>query len=595
MATTAHGRARWGGRATRAMTAITVGVLLIAAAPPAHALDELAERQHQPMAVDLFAMVNAEREERGGQALAWDSDLARVAADWSARMHDEGFFAHRDLDTILGAQPFASRYRGVAENIAFQRGVPADGATVTDLHVALMESDGHRVNILRERYDTVGIGVSCDQDGGLTTVHVTQVFGDLAADPSHTASTPLNRPATGPGRATGPGHASASHAAPATDTSEAVPPVEPIVGDERVEAVSCDDVDVLGVVDQGVTDDPIREPDHDQSEDDASDAADPPGGQEPGLQRIEGPDRVATSLAVARDRFDADEVTDVVLARSDDYADALAAAPLAGALGGPVLLTDGEALSEGSSPETGVAGTLDHLDVERVWLMGGPGALSEALADEVADHVDHVERVAGANRWETAARAAEHLVREAPSPARHAYVANGDTGWPDAVAVAALAAHEQAPLLLAGQEDAAVAVEALETLDLERAHLIGGDGVLGSQVESAADDATTAPVDRTAGATRWETADALTLASIDAGLDAPRAWLVTLGNWPDSLAVGPAAAAAGEPVAFVDGTDGSPLGSGVAASLSGIDEVTVVGGPNAISEDAAAQAREALR
>ncbi len=668
--------------------AVVLAALWSMAATPAAGdaddLTELADRQHQPLAVDMFEMVNAERVERGHDRLAWDSDLAALAADWSARMHDEDSYGqHRDLGEARRQEPFASRYRGLGENINKHRFATADAATVTLLHVELMESDDHRANILRAAYDTVGVGVSCDEDDGATSVHVTQVFG--VSDGSAVTTS------------------GASSLTAGLQGSDA-PPVEPIVGDDLLDAVSCDMVTDLGVPEDGITDDPTRylgeEPDQPSDEPDEPDEPDawtplpplpvgtvevsalldgapatqvtvtavprdddhgpvsattghdgtarlidvpageatvhvdddpsvrldgsPPTvdvplldrtsvtleltradeddeddeGVEPGLDRVAGGDRVATSLSIAQQHTDPETTSEVVLARSDDYADALAAAPLAGAVGAPIVLTAGDALSEPDGSDS-VADVLDDLDLDRIWLLGGERALSPALARAAAEHADEVTRVAGDDRDATAALVAEHVAREADDPASHAYVANGIDGWPDAVAVAALAAHERAPLLLASNDPSATAAsEAIADADhLEDVRLVGGTSVLPDAVADAVTDAAGTPAHRIAGDDRWDTAAQLTSASVEAGLDGDEAWAATLADWPDSLAVAPAAAAAGEPVVFVDGSASAheAVSDASASVLKRRSGVRVVGGESAVSGEVAGALRDALR
>ena len=58
------------------------------------------------------------------------------------------------------------------------------------------------------------------------------------------------------------------------------------------------------------------------------------------VTRLEGPTRYATAVAVSQEQFLVPGSADaVVLARGDDFADALAGAPLAHHLHGPLLLT----------------------------------------------------------------------------------------------------------------------------------------------------------------------------------------------------------------------------------------------------------------
>ena len=86
----------------------------------------------------------------------------------------------------------------------------------------------------------------------------------------------------------------------------------------------------------------------------------------------------------------------VILARSDNPADALAAGPVGGALGAPVLLTPTAALH----PTTAAA--LEDSQPDLVVLAGGTAALSEAVEQAVSDLGIETRRVAGADRHETA-------------------------------------------------------------------------------------------------------------------------------------------------------------------------------------------------
>jgi ell wall binding domain 2 (CWB2)/Cysteine-rich secretory protein family len=69
------------------------------------------------------------------------------------------------------------------------------------------------------------------------------------------------------------------------------------------------------------------------------------------VQRIAGGDRISTAVAVSQQVFPRADA--VVLARADQYPDALAGASLAAALGGPVLLTAPDHLSEAAPERSG--------------------------------------------------------------------------------------------------------------------------------------------------------------------------------------------------------------------------------------------------
>lgn len=124
--------------------------------------------------------------------------------------------------------------------------------------------------------------------------------------------------------------------------------------------------------------------------------------------RESGPDRVATALAVTRDRDDArnlygaPEQPSVVIASADACPDALAAAALADRFGAPLLLTRHDALDPRVAAELRA-----HLPAgATVRLLGGTSALSPAVADAITAGGWRVERVAGEDRYATAAAVA---------------------------------------------------------------------------------------------------------------------------------------------------------------------------------------------
>jgi uncharacterized protein YkwD len=140
------------------------------------------------LAADLFARLNAERRARGLAPLAWDSNLAAMAADWSQTMARSGNFAHRDLGAA-GSLPGIAKFSALGENIAWVEGYANDGY---QLHIGWMRSAGHRANMLQPGFDAVGIGVVCA--GG--RAWATQDFGrlDSSGAPPMTSTTPAAEP-----------------------------------------------------------------------------------------------------------------------------------------------------------------------------------------------------------------------------------------------------------------------------------------------------------------------------------------------------------------------------------------------------------------
>ena len=109
----------------------------------------------------MFTSVNKERKERGVKELTFDYELRDLARDYAMEMFINGFFSHNS--EVDGSTPAdrADRkniaYLVIGENLAF----------APDFYIAhdgLMNSEGHRRNILSEEFGKVGIGVV---DGGV--------------------------------------------------------------------------------------------------------------------------------------------------------------------------------------------------------------------------------------------------------------------------------------------------------------------------------------------------------------------------------------------------------------------------------------------
>jgi uncharacterized protein YkwD/uncharacterized membrane protein required for colicin V production len=117
----------------------------------------------------MLDLVNKERVANGLNPLAPDPELTEVARKHSADMFARGYFAH---DTPEGLSPFDRmrqanvRFATAGENLALAPTIPV-------AHNGLMNSPGHRANILRREFGRVGIGV---MDGGMRGLMVSQEF-----------------------------------------------------------------------------------------------------------------------------------------------------------------------------------------------------------------------------------------------------------------------------------------------------------------------------------------------------------------------------------------------------------------------------------
>ncbi len=119
----------------------------------------------------MLILVNQERTERGLKPLIMDFNIREVARAHSADMFKDGYFAHENLK---GESPFdrmekaGIKFLVAGENLALAPNVEL-------AHQGLMDSSGHRANILNPDFGRIGIGV---QDGGIYGRMFTQNFAD---------------------------------------------------------------------------------------------------------------------------------------------------------------------------------------------------------------------------------------------------------------------------------------------------------------------------------------------------------------------------------------------------------------------------------
>ncbi|MEX2621282.1 MAG: cell wall-binding repeat-containing protein [Egibacteraceae bacterium] len=305
-------------------------------------------------------------------------------------------------------------------------------------------------------------------------------------------------------------------------------------------------------------------------------------GSDLAVTRLAGSGRMETAVAVSRARFpEAASAEAAVLARADDYPDALAGGPLAAATSAPMLLTARDELSGPSAAE-----------LERVlpagatvYLLGGGAALSDAVRADVEARGFRVERLAGQSRYATAARIAERL-----ADADAAMVVSGE-GFADAVSASSAAARDGSPILLTRRDALPEETRTfLEQAGVGEVHVVGGAGVVGQGVVDAlAATVGAGGVGRIAGVDRYATSAAV------AGrfFPAPDGIAVASGRgFADALSGGPHAAARGAPLLLSDTTT-LPAAPAAYVAATRPGAATVYGGGNALGATVTGDLRRA--
>ena len=251
------------------------------------------------------------------------------------------------------------------------------------------------------------------------------------------------------------------------------------------------------------------------------------------LMRVWDDNRVETSAAAGCTFWPVGGAPHVVMATADSYADALSGTPLAARLDAPLLLTDPDAVP------ASVRQVLVQLGTREVTVIGGADAVSPTVASTLADLGIDVHRVAGADRYETAAAVARRVGDES----RRVIVVTG-RGFADAVAAGAYTARGAPPVLLTEPDAASPATLAtISALQPEEILVVGGTRAVSADAFSQLQSVGTATVRRISGTDRYATSAAV-LDDVDPPEGAPVV-LATGARFPDALAAGAVTARVG--------------------------------------------------
>lgn len=191
------------------------------------------------------------------------------------------------------------------------------------------------------------------------------------------------------------------------------------------------------------------------------------------VTRLAGADRYATSAAISA-RFFPERVKRAFIATGADFPDALAGAAAAGTWNSPLLLVKSDEIP----PQ--VVAELRRLQPQRIYILGGRSVLGPNIEGTLNEFHPDVVRLAGADRYATAAAVSQvNYVLGA----KRVYLATG-ANFPDALTAAAAAGIHDSPLLLTRPSSLPAVVTAeLERLKPGSGFIVGGSSVVSSAVQ----------------------------------------------------------------------------------------------------------------
>lgn len=197
-------------------------------------------------------------------------------------------------------------------------------------------------------------------------------------------------------------------------------------------------------------------------------------------ERLGVEDPVGGAIMISQARFAADQADYVVLATTNDFADALAATPLLGA--GPLLFTPPDMLP------TEVSAEVDRVvpDGTEVIVLGGTVAINTSISEQLTNRGYDVTRLAGPDRIATSIQIVEELAARVDAgqvvALARAY-GEGTAGWADSVTAGGWTADTGTPLLLTPTDslDPRVA-DLLQRLQTDTTIVLGGSAAIADEV-----------------------------------------------------------------------------------------------------------------
>lgn len=172
------------------------------------------------------------------------------------------------------------------------------------------------------------------------------------------------------------------------------------------------------------------------------------------VRRVGGADRWETAAAIVAEA--GAPSGEVVVASGEDFPDAVSAGALTATPARiPVLLTQGDALPDPTAEALDGVG-----DVRRVFVVGGPAAVSDEVVGAIAGLGKEVTRLSGEDRFATSVVVAEVAFDRFTGEERPAVFATG-ADFPDALSAGALAAQVGGPLVLTPADEPGQALHEL--------------------------------------------------------------------------------------------------------------------------------------
>ncbi|MEH7504232.1 cell wall-binding repeat-containing protein [Neobacillus drentensis] len=192
-------------------------------------------------------------------------------------------------------------------------------------------------------------------------------------------------------------------------------------------------------------------------------------------ERVYGKNRYETNLRIVNK---VGQVNGVFVASGRNYADALAAAPIAAANKWAIVLTEPNSITDAA---------LQYIKGKKIVILGGTGAITDTVKNQILQQniSQNVVRLSGNDRYETLASVLWHFKDSLKSNTMN--IATG-SNFPDALTAAPLSIENKAPLILVGnglnKNIESFLYKYTEENLINKVNVIGGTGAVSDSMQS---------------------------------------------------------------------------------------------------------------
>lgn len=252
------------------------------------------------------------------------------------------------------------------------------------------------------------------------------------------------------------------------------------------------------------------------------------------IERIAGENRYETAVKISQAGWDSSDY--VILARGDDFPDALSGTVLATKYQAPMLITNPASLNQLTASE------IKRLKPKDIIVLGTDDAISHSVVEELTSECgipnQRIHRLGGRDRYETSL-----LIAEWVGSSESAIIATGED-FPDALSSSSLASSQTMPIILINGSQQNLNQqyqEKMKKLNIKNTIIAGDSLAVSSEIEEWLKNNNFNPL-RLGGEDRYETSIKIVQYIIDHQYLYPESIFMTTGeNFPDSLTAVPLA------------------------------------------------------